>query len=315
MITRRVLGALPAAALLSPALLRAQPAWPGAPVRLVVAFAPGGVADIMARVFAPKLSEAWGQPVVVENKPGANSVIGADYVRNAAPDGLTIHLASDQMATMQFLVPNLPFRPIDDFTYVTRAGIFYHVVLVGPRSPWRTINDLVAAARARPDAVNIGSVGIGRTVKFGVQARVEINAVNFRTTGDLLAAISNGQLDAGIEVIAPTIPLVQAGAIRALATTGEARAAQMPDIPSCYEAGVRYLQRSWNGIVAPARLPRPIVDRVNADMNRVMAMRDVQERLAPLGVELAPTSPEDFVSFARTETAGWAEIADKLVQR
>ncbi|WP_426958491.1 Bug family tripartite tricarboxylate transporter substrate binding protein [Muricoccus radiodurans] len=315
MFRRRLLGAAPALALLSAPGLRAQPAWPSQPVRLVVAFAPGGVADIMARVFAPKLSEALGQPVVVENKPGANSVVGADFVKNAPADGHTLYLASDQMANMPFVVPNLPFRPVDDFTYITQCAFFYHVILVGPRSPHRTINDLIAAIRARPEMINVGSVGIARTVKFAVQAEAPVNIVNYRVTGDLLAAVSNGGLDVGIEVIAPSLPLIESGAVRALATSGDRRATQLPAITTCQEAGVPYLMRSWNGIIGPARLPAPVVERVAREMRRIMAMADVRERLAPLGVEITPSSPDEFTAFARAETATWAGMADRLVPR
>jgi tripartite-type tricarboxylate transporter receptor subunit TctC len=209
-------------------------------------------------------------------------------------------------------VPSLPFRPVEDFAYITQCAFFYHVILVGPRSALRGVNDLVAAARARPDTIAVGSVGIARTVKFAVQAGAPIEPVSFRTTGDLLAAVSNGNLDVGIEVIAPSLALIDSGAVRPLATSGDRRASQLPNVPTAMEAGVPYVMRSYNGILAPARTPRPVIDRVQREMHRILAMPEVRERLAPLGVEIAPSLPAEFTALLRAETAIWATMADRL---
>ena len=313
---RRRLAALAGSLALSPALPafaqgRDAP-WPNRPFRIVVGFAAGGVADIMARLMAPKLSEALGQPIVVDNKPGASSVLAAEFTAQAQPDGHTLMLSSEALATSAFIVPNLPYRPLEDFSFVTQCGYFDHVILVARDSPLRTLEDFVAAVRARPGHVNVGAVGPARVDKLRLQGDLPVEAVSFRTTPDLLTAISNGNLDAGIEVIAPTLPLVQSGALRPLATTGRERTTTFPEIPSAMERGVPYLHTSYNGIIGPRRLPQPIVARLNSEFHRILRQPDVLERFAPLGVTARFGTPAEFEQLIRTEIDIWKTIMPML---
>lgn len=313
---RRRLAALAGSLALSPALPafaqgRDAP-WPNRPIRIVVGFAAGGVADIMARLMAPKLSEALGQPVIVDNKPGASSVIAAEFTAQAQPDGHTLMLSSEALATAAFVVANLPYRPLEDFSFVTQCGYFDHVILVGRNSPLRSFEDFIAAVRARPGHVNVGAVGPTRVDKLRAQGNLSIEVVSFRTTPDLLAAISNGNLDAGIEVIAPTLPLVQSGALRALATTGRERSATMPDMPTAIERGVPYVHTSYNGIIGPRRLPQPIVERLNSEFHRILRQPDIAERFAPLGVTPRFGTPAEFEALIRAEIETWKAILPML---
>ena len=313
---RRKLAALAGSFIVAPAVHAwaqgRDAAWPNRPIRIVVGFAAGGVADIMARLMAPKLSEALGQPVVVDNKPGASSAIAAEFTAQAPPDGHTIMLSAESLATAAFIVPNLPYRPLEDFAFVTQCGYFDHVILVSRDSPLRTFEDFIAAARARPGHLNVGAVGPARVDKMRLQGRLDVEAVSFRTTPDLLAAISNGNLDVGIEVIAPTLPLVQSGVLRPLATTGRQRSATLAELPTATERGVPYVHTSFNGIIAPRRMPEPIVMRFNAEFHRILVQPDIIERFGPLGVTPRFGTPADFEQLMRDEIDTWKTIMPML---
>ncbi len=313
---RRGLAALAASLVAAPTMrARAQgrdAPWPNRPVRIVVGFGPGGVADIMARLMAPKLSEALGQPVVIDNKPGASSAIAAEFTAQAPPDGHTIMLTAESLATAAFTVRNLPYRPMEDFAFVTQCGYFDHVILVARNSPYRTLDDLVAAARVRPGHLNVGAVGTGRLDKMRVQGNVPLEAVSFRTTPDLLAAISNGNLDAGVEVIAPTLTLIESGALRPLATTGTERSTTLPALPTALELGVPYLHTSFNGIIGPRRMPQPIVARLNQEFHQILRQPDILERFVPLGVTARFGTPNEFEQLMRAEIETWKTILPML---
>lgn len=311
-MNRRNLMRAAAASALAPATRAAAQgrdgAWPSRPIRLIVGFAAGGVADTMARVMAPKLSEALGQPVVVDNRPGANAVVAAQATAQAAPDGYTIMLSAETLAVSPFLVPNLPYRPLTDFAFVTQCGYFDHVFLVAPNSPFRTLQDLIAAARRQPDHVTVGAIGTLRVDKLRVQGPLPVEPVAFRTTPDLLVAISNGTLQAGIDVIGPALPLIQSGVVRALATTGRQQSAILPQVGTALQAGLGYVHTSWNGIIGPAQLPQPIIDRLNREFHALLRQPDVIERFTGLGVTPRSGTPQEFAEMMRAEVEVWKTI-------
>lgn len=310
---RRSLAALGTALLMAPACRAAAQgrdgAWPNRPIRIIVGFAAGGVADTMARLMAPKLAEALGQPVVVDNRPGANAVIAAEATAQAAPDGHTLMLSAETLAVSPFLVPNLPYRPLTDFAFVTQCGYFDHVILVGRNSPFRTLDDLIAAARREPDHVAVGAIGTLRVDKLRVQGPLPVEPVSFRTTPDLMAAISNGTVHAGIDVIGPTLPLIESGVLRALATTGRQQSAILPQLRPAVQFGLGYVHTSWNGIIGPRHLPQPILERLNREFHRILQQPDIVQRFTTLGVTARYGTPQDFAEMMRAEVEVWKGIA------
>lgn len=309
---RRRMASLAAGLMLAPAMrANAQPrdtAWPSRPIRIIVGFAAGGVADIMARLMAPKLSEALGQPVVVENRPGAGSIVAAAATAQAAPDGHTIMLSAETLAISPFVAPNLPYRPLADFAFITQCGYFDHVIVVGPNSPFQTIEDMVAADRARPGFLTVGGVGTPRVDKLRVQGPMSIEPVSFRTTPDLLAAVFNGTVDAGIDVIGPTLPLIQSGTVRPLVTTGRHRSSILPHLRSATEAGLGYVHTSFNGIIGPRHLPPVIVDRLNREFHAILRDPAVIERFVSLGVTAQFGTPAEFAEMMRAEVEVWKSV-------
>lgn len=308
---RRHLPGLAAGLLMAPALrAEAQGAWPSRPLRIIVGFAAGGIADTMARLMAPKLSEALGQPVVVDNRPGASSVLGAQTTAQAAPDGHTVMLSAESLAISPFLVPNLPYRALSDFAFVTQCGYFDHAILVGRNSPYGTVAELVTAARARGprEAMTFGAIGTARVDKLRIQGPLPLESISFRTTPDLLTAIANGTVDAGVEVIGPTLPLLESGTLRALASTGRETSALLPNLPTALQAGLGYVHTSWNGIIGPRQLPRPIIDRLNSEFHHILRQADVLERFQTLGVTARFGTPEAFATMMRDEVEVWKTI-------
>jgi tripartite-type tricarboxylate transporter receptor subunit TctC len=315
-MNRRQLGGLAAALALAPTVRAAaqgrDSAWPNRPIRIIVGFGAGGVADTMARLMAPKLAEALGQPVVVDNRPGANAVIAAEATAQAAPDGHTIMLSAETLAVSPFLVPNLPYRPLSDFAFVTQCGYFDHVVMVGRNSRFQTLDEVIAAARARPDHVTVGAIGTLRVDKLRVQGPLPVEPVAFRTTPDLLAAIANGTVDAGIDVIGPTLSLIQSGLLRALATTGRQQSSILPQVRPAVAFGLGYVHTSWNGIIGPRALPQPIIERLNREFHVILQQPDIVERFTGMGVTARYGSPQAFADLMRGEVEVWKGILPLL---
>jgi len=313
----------------APAILRAKPVgaaeanWPDRPIRLVVGFGPGGAGDITARLLSPKLAEALGRPVVVENRPGAGSIVAAETVARAQPDGHTWLLATNTTATAPALYNRLPFDPRRDFEFVSRVSFFDHVIAVAPDLPVRSLADLAAFARANPDQLNIGSISVGNATHLGAALlRTMLGApdatlVTYRGTPELLNATATGQVQVASEILPPALPQIAAGRIRAIAIAAPERFARLPDVPTAAESGLPgYIVRSWNGIAVPARTPRPIIERLNGEIVRIMALPEIRERLLDIGVTPSTTTPEAFREFFDEEATRWARvIADAGIER
>jgi tripartite-type tricarboxylate transporter receptor subunit TctC len=287
---------------------------PDRPIRFIVGFGAGGVGDTTARIVGAKLSEALGQPVVIENRPSAGGIVASETVARAAPDGHTLLLVTATAATAPHLFRQLPYHPIDDFAFVSRIATFPHAIVVAANSPYRNLQDLIAAARANPGRTNLGSVSVGTALHLSLallrsMGDIPAEIVTYRTTGELLNATATGDVHAAMEVMATTLGQISGGRLRALAVTSPERAQLLPDVPTVAESGLpEYRVITWNSMAAPRGTPRPVIMRLNAEINRIMRLPEISERLIPLGVEPAPTTPEAMRDMLVAETELWGGV-------
>lgn len=295
---------------------RAQ-SFPTRPVRILVPFGPGGVADLTARAVGQKLGESLGQPVVVENRPGAGGIAAGEAVAKAEPDGHTLLLMSNGTAVSAGLFRSLPFDPLRDFAPVGLLASFDIAILVAAESRWRSLADLLAYARANPGRLNLGSINIGSTQNLAAEllksaAGIDLQIVPFNGTPAVVTALRGGQIDAAVEILGPVMGQVQGRTLRVLATTGAARSASLPDVPTAAETGIPGLvASSWNGLAAPARTPRPVIQRLNRDIQAALQQPDLRRRLQELQVDAAPGTPEQAADLLATEIRRWSDVIQR----
>jgi tripartite-type tricarboxylate transporter receptor subunit TctC len=281
----------------------AQAAWPQRPVRIVVPFGLGGSADVAARLLAEPLSAALGQPFIVENRPGAGATIGTDHVAKAAPDGHTLLLMSNTHTANETLLPNRPYVLLRDLTPVAAINIAYHALVLHPSIPARSVAELVALLKAEPGKYDYASSGPGTPYHiagevFRAMAGVEIQHVPFRGSNEARTAVLSGQVPIMFDAIPTMREQIAAGRVRGLATTGPQRSALLPELPETlpgYEASI------WLGLMAPAATPRPILERLNTEVNRMLERRETRERQAAAGAQPLPMSIADFDAFLRRD--------------
>jgi tripartite-type tricarboxylate transporter receptor subunit TctC len=293
----------------------AQGQFPSKPVRLVVGFPPGGSTDITARLIAPKLSEAWGQPVVVENKPGAAANIGTDQVAKSAPDGTTILLATTAIAISAVVYEKLPYDALEDLAPVTMVSTIPNVLVVNPAVPATTVQEFIAYARARPGKLNFAAPGAasGQRMTFELIKQLtgtDIVMVPYKGGAPAVQATLAGEVEAMIVNVVEATQFVKSGKLRALATTTAARAPMLPDVPTLSETVAPGLDASvWQGILVASGTPAPLIARINADVAAALAAPDVRSRLVALGMIVEPGSPAAFGQFLRAEIAKWGKVA------
>jgi tripartite-type tricarboxylate transporter receptor subunit TctC len=304
------------AALLAAPLVAHAQSYPTKPVRIVLPFGPGGVADITTRTIAPKLSDGLGQQVIVENMPGAGGIRAAETVAKAEPDGHTLLLLTNGNAVSQALFKSLPYDPVNDFAMISTVGFFSMVIVTGANSKYKTLQDVIAAAKASPGKLNIGTITPGGTQHlagelFRSTAGMDALVIPHKTTGEVVVGVRNGNLDVGVDFIAPLISGVRAGDLRALAVTAGKRQPQLPDVPTANEAGVKgYDVASWNALAAPAKTPRAVVDRVNQELAKALRDGDVQKRFGELGVEARTSTPGELRDFFVSESKRWTRVVE-----
>ncbi|HJT62900.1 MAG TPA: tripartite tricarboxylate transporter substrate binding protein [Burkholderiales bacterium] len=304
------------AALLAVPLLAHAQAYPTKPVRIVLPFGPGGVADITTRTIAPRMSEGLGQQVVVENLPGAGGIRASEAVARADPDGHTLLLLTNGNAVSQALFKSLPYDPLNDFAMISTVGYFSMVIVTGASSKYKTLQEVIAAAKQNPGKLNIGTITPGGTQHlagelFRSSAGMDALVVPHKTTGEVVIGVRNGNLDVGVDFIAPLISGIRAGDLRALAVTAGKRQPQLPDVPTVQEAGVRgYDVASWNALAAPAKTPAAVIRRVHEELAKALAAPEVQKRFAELGVEPRPSTPEYLRDFFVSESKRWAQVVE-----
>jgi tripartite-type tricarboxylate transporter receptor subunit TctC len=309
-----------ARALLAPALLlavaapaQAQP-YPAKAVRLVVPFPPGSGADITTRLFAPRLSEALAQPVVVENRAGAAGNIGAEAVARAAPDGYTLLVAPASVAIGQTLFPKLAFDLVRDFQPVAMLASVPFVLVVHPSLPVKSVKDLVAFARARPGQVNYASTGNGSSPHLTgemlkMQARLDVVHVPYKGTPQAVTDLLTGQVSFMFANALSVLPQVNAGRLRALAVTSARRSAATPQLPTVAESGLPGFESgTWFAVLAPAGAPREAVAKLNGEIARLTQHPDIREKLAAQGAEAITATPEQTAAHIRSEIAKWGKV-------
>ena len=316
--TRRHALLLAAGAIAAPSLARAQ-AWPSRPVRCIIPFPPGGAADLVGRMLAAHFQQAFGQPFVVENRGGAGSTIGVDALAKSAPDGTTIGLVN---IAANAIVPAvrrqpLPYRPLEDFAPISNLAVTPALLLVNPQKlpEVRSVADLVAAARARPEAINFGSSGVGSSLHLGMElfmakAGMRMTHVPFTGGGPLLQALLAGTVEVSLDVAATTSALIREGRLRALATTAPTRMPSFPDLPALNETYPGAELASWHGLAAPAGMPAPVVARLAAETQAFLGSAETAERFRAQFLEMPQqTTPEAFRDFMAREIATFQQLA------
>lgn len=288
--------------------------WPARPVRMIVPFAPGGPTDVMARILAQKLSEGLGQQFVVENRAGAGGNIGMGIAAKSAPDGYTVLVASSSYVVNPSLYAKAGYDPYKDFAPVTVAAASPNVLVVHPSVPAKTVQELVALVRANPGRHNYAQPGTGTTPHlsgelFRLTFKLDIVNVPFNGAGPAVASAVGNQTPIAFIALPPAAPHIKSGALRALAVTSAKRAATLAEVPTMAESGAPDQEaETMQGVLLPAGTPREIVDRLQREIVRVVALPDVKERLAGLGFESVANTPEEFAAYIRAEVNKWAKV-------
>lgn len=289
--------------------------YPSRPVRWVSPWPPGGANDIFSRAIAQKLQEAFGQPVVVDNRPGAAGAIGTEHVAKSPADGYVLTLGSSPThAIAPSLNPALPYDPLRDFTAVTLVAVVPNVLVVNPSLPAKTVRELVALAKAKPGSLNFGSAGNGTSQHlsaelFKVMAGVDMVHVPYKGTAPALADLLAGQVQLAFDNIPALLPHIQSGKLRALAVTPAARSQALPDLPTVAEAGLPGYDASvWFGVFAPSGTPRPVIQRLHTEIARALSAPDLKARMASMGAEVSGLGPDEFRDFWRREIPKWADV-------
>ena len=287
--------------------------YPTKTVRIIVAYTPGGGTDLAGRVLAKKLTETWGQQVVVENRPGAGGNIGTDLVAKAAPDGYMLGVAPSTHAIAPGLYSKLPFDTLKDFTFISLIASGPNIVVCHPSVPVSTVKELIALAKRRPGQLTFASAGIGATTHlageyFKSVAGIDVLHIPYKGSSQAQIDLVGGQVSFMVDSMPSALPKVQAGKIRALATTGKKRFFALPDVPTVMESGLQYESISWWGVVGPAGIPQTIVNKLVADITRIMVQPDVKELFATQGAEAITSTPQQFIDYVKQETALYAKI-------
>jgi tripartite-type tricarboxylate transporter receptor subunit TctC len=289
--------------------------WPQKPVRLVVPFPPGGSTDVLGRIVATKLGEALGQQVIVDNRGGAGGVIGTDMVVKSPPDGHTLLFsASAPIAINITLMKNVPYDPQRDLAPVIRVASVPLVLVVHPSVPARSVNELIALLKQRPNDFTYASASTGTPQHlsaelFKMLANVKMTHIPYKGSGPAMTDVIGGQVPITFEVFITALSYVKAGRLRALAQTGATRSTHLPDVPTIAETGIPgYESSGWYGVLAPAGTPAAVVGRLHTDIRRLMAGADMKQRMVELGADPAADTPEQFARFIREETVKWAKV-------
>jgi len=295
----------------------AQQPYPVKPIRIISPFAPGGGNDVLCRTVAQKLAENLKQQVLVENRPGANGIIGTEAAARSAPDGYTIVLIPSGHAVNATLYRKLPYDSIRDFTPITLVGSSPLVLAVHPSVPAKNVKELAALAKARPGQFTYGSAGVGSSghlagALFETMTGTKLVHIPYKGMGLAVSDLIGGQVTLTFGTSLSVVPHVRSGKLRALATTGAQRSPALPDLPTVAESGIPGYEASlWYAFVGPARLPPEIVHRLNSEIVAVLGLPDVRERLASQGVDVRSSTPEEFGRLLASDLARWAGVVQR----
>jgi tripartite-type tricarboxylate transporter receptor subunit TctC len=311
LLTRRALCAFGAAALGAPVL--AQSRFPDKPITLLVPFAPGGIADLTARAVAEVMQKSLGQPVVVDNRPSAGSIVASQAVATARPDGHTLLLMSNGNAVSVSLFKKLPYDAVKAFAPVSTLGYFDIGVFCAPQK-FAALGDAVAFAKANPGKLNVGTVAVGSTQHlaaklFETVAGIDALVVPYKASPAVLTALRAGEIDLAFEVVGPMVPQVAAGVVKALAVSSDRRNPALPEVPTVQQSGIAgYNVASWNAIAAPAGTPPEVVERLNRAVREAVAAPAVQEKMARLGMRLQSSTPAELQALLTSEIQRWGAV-------
>jgi len=289
--------------------------FPSKPIRIVSPFAAGGNTDTLSRYLAPKLIERLGQPVIVENRPGAGGMTGNNYVAKSPPDGYTLLFMSGAYTAHSATVKNLPYDPLRDFEGVSMVITYPFVVIVKAESPMRTISDLIATAKKNPGKLNYGSVGVGSVFHlaaelFNVMAGTDLTHVPYKGGAEPLTELIGGRLDVIFNTLTGSIPHIKSGRVRALAVASLERSAQLPDVPTVAQTLPGYEVTSFAGVVAPRGTPRAVIERLNGELRAVLDLPDIRRQFTDLGGDVKASTPEAMMQHVTDEIAKWKRVVD-----
>jgi tripartite-type tricarboxylate transporter receptor subunit TctC len=281
-------------------LAQAQGQFPNRPIKLMIGFAAGGVSDIMARMLAPELQKELGQPVIVENKPGAAGSIAADLVAKSPPDGYMLYVAPNTHLINYAMNRQIPFHPVRDFTPITLLTTTPSLLVVGADSPWKTVGDYIAAAKAKPGEISYATSGIGTTVHlagelFAHVAGIKLNHIPYKGANQSVEAVVAGQVQSSVSAVSSALPHIKSGRVRVLAVMADQRSSFLPDVPTFPELGYKdVVSDTWLGIIGPANLPAPVASRLNEKLMKLLNQQNIRERIASLGAEPVGIGLADF---------------------
>ena len=291
--------------------------YPERPVKIVLPFGAGGVADVTARILAEKLRDRLGQPFVTENMPGAGGISAANAVLGAPPDGYTIGFVTNGTAISAAQFKNLPFDPVRDFAMVSTLGTFDLVFAVNADAPFQTLADVIRAAKERPGALNIGTINVGGTQNLGAElfrlmANLDVQIVPYRNSPDIVVGLLRNDVQMLVEFPAAIKGQVADGKLRVLATSGPRRSPSMPDVPTVNEAGVAgYEVTSWNGVFAPRGTRGEVIATLNGALAEVLTLPEVRAKFLDLGIEAKSSTPDELLALFKSDVRKWADVIEK----
>jgi len=307
-------GFLAGAALTCAPFVARGDSFPSKPIQLVVPLGPGGINDIISRMLGQKLTEAWGQPVVIVNKPGAGGIIGSEAVAKAAPDGYTMLMCYSSHFVNPSLYAKLPYDTLKDFAPITLVNTVNLVLTVGASVPVNSVAELIALAKAKPGALNYGTIGIGSLghlagLRFVKAAGIDVMQVPYKSAPEVTTALLAGDATLYFDSPITALPFIKSGKVKALAVTSATRSAVLPDVPTIAEAALPGFEVvGWNGLLAPAGTPRPIIDKLNAEIVRILHTPAMTNSLRDQGVDVVGDTPDEFAAVIAADIAKWRAI-------
>lgn len=292
--------------------------YPSKPVKVMVGYGPGGTGDLTVRLVAQKLADKLGQPFVIENRPGAGGIVASQIAQQAAPDGYTLNfIAAGNFAMTPALFKSLPFDPAKDFEMVSMIGSFGFVLAVDAKAQTKDAADFIAQAKANPGKLSIATISVGSAQflaaeVFRAMAKIDVTLVPYKTSADVIRALRAGDVQAIFETIAPVMPQYKAGAVQILGVSEEQRFSGLPNVPTMAESGLPgYAINGWNGLAVPAKTPRDVILKLNAEINAAVAQPDIKQKFIDLGVTARGNTPEQMLALLRKDIAWWREVIEK----
>jgi tripartite-type tricarboxylate transporter receptor subunit TctC len=288
--------------------------WPNRPIRMIVPYTPGGYTDLMARLVGQKISDALGQPIIFENKPGANAIIGTDVVAKAAPDGYTFGTVIAAHAVNATLNPKLPYDTLKDFSYVSLMSVAPLIMIAHPSLPANNVQELIALAKAKPGELNFASSGVGAAAHltmemFKSRTGIDMQHIPYKGTAGALQDVIGGRINVMFDVVGPLMPQVRSGLAKAIVVTAKERIPAASDVPTMAEQGVPdFVSGTWAGIIAPAGTPKEIVDRVSAEAAKALADPALKDKLVEQGIVAVGSTPEEYRAFVAEEIGRWRKV-------